>query len=174
MTTESVESICLPLVNVRATTTQNPGGSEGQSNNTIYSILLTLSKLLHPYCTSLPTAMMLTSYLVRRINSPPDATHRSMCAISSILPSLHSCASKRLLVTAFWHLVQCNECSDYKKIKEKEKNSKLTPIPFSNPSNPYRDSSVNKKPCPVYKKLTLSAHEFCKERHYFRHFTPSR
>ena len=50
---------------VRATTTQNPDGSEGQSNNTIYSILLTLSKLLHPCCTSLPTAMMLTSYLVR-------------------------------------------------------------------------------------------------------------
>ena len=68
MTTESHESICLSLLHVQATTTQNPGGSEGQSNNTIYSILLTLSKLLHPCCTSLPTAMMLTSYLVRRIN----------------------------------------------------------------------------------------------------------
>ena len=136
----------LSLGEVRATITQILGGSKGQSNNTIYSILLTLSKLLHPYCTSLPTAVMLTSDLVRRINSPPDATHRSMCAISSILPSLHPRASKRLLVTAFWHLVQCNECSE-------KKNSKLTPIPFSNPSNPYRDSSVNKKPCPVDKKI---------------------
>ena len=158
---------------MRATTTQNPDGSEGHSNNTIYSILLTMSKLLHPYCTSLPTALMLTSYLVR-INSPPDATHRSMCAISSILPSLHPRASKRLLVTAFG--IWCNviECSGYKNKRKKKKIPNLLQFHFPIlPILTVTPASI-KNHVQWIKKLTLSAHEFCKERHFFRHFTPSR
>ena len=82
-----------------------------------------------------------------------------MCAISFNLFTVT--AFMRFETFTGYGLVLASGAVIIKKIKEKkkkEKNSKLTPIPFSNPSNPYRDSSVNKKPCPVDKKIdTVSA-----------------
>ena len=94
--------------------------------------------------------------LVRRINSPPDAAQRSMCAISFNLFTVT--AFMRFETFTGYGLVLASGAVIIKKIKEKRKKFQTySNSIFQSFHIPYRDSSVNKKTMSCgLKKLTLS------------------